>query len=107
VLILGVAYKPDVDDVRESPSLLLIELLQDAGASVDYHDPHVPGLEPGFDMVSVELNGEALAACDCVIIATAHSCFDAQQILCHAPLIVDTRNFLGGLDDPDGKIVRA
>ncbi len=97
VCVLGVAYKRDVDDMRESPSLELMELLFDRGAVVSYNDPHVPKLPRvrrrfSQDMVSVELTPEFLAAQDCVLIATDHTAYDYDFIVEHARLVVDTRN---------------
>jgi UDP-N-acetyl-D-glucosamine dehydrogenase len=98
ILVLGLAYKPDVDDVRESPSFELIELLEELGAKVDYHDPHVPMTHPGRrrDVIrrSIELTPAALTGYDCVLIATHHSAYDWQMIADHGKLIVDTRNAL-------------
>ena len=95
VLVLGLAYKPDVDDIRESPSFELIEKLQALGAHVDYHDPHVPATHKmrhhDLKMHSVELSAEALAGYDCVLVATNHSVYDWQMIADYASLIVDTR----------------
>ncbi len=91
VLLLGVAYKADVGDLRESPSLKLLELLRDEGAVVTYHDPHVPTLtDEGLS--SVDLDAETLAAADCVVIATAHSAVDLALVVEHADLVVDLRN---------------
>ena len=96
VLILGMAYKKDVDDPRESPSFELMELLLAGGAEVTYNDPHVPRL-PRMrhhqvpDMSSL-LTPELLAAQDCVLIATDHSAYDYEFIVRHAALVVDTRN---------------
>jgi UDP-N-acetyl-D-glucosamine dehydrogenase len=110
VLIVGVAYKKDVDDLRESPSLKLIELLQQRGARVDYHDPYIPVLprtrRHHFDLHSVPLTPENLAAHDLVIIATDHSCLDYQQIITHAPLVVDTRHAING-EVNSNKLIRA
>src|SRR5688572_23735295 len=96
ILVLGLAYKPDVDDVRESPSFELIEKLEHLGANVDYHDPHVPQTHKmrhhDLHMKSIELTPEALKRYDCVLIATHHSAYDWQMIADNAPLIVDTRN---------------
>ena len=104
VLVLGLAYKPDVDDIRESPSFELIEQLQDMGAHVDYHDPHVPATHKmrhhDLGMTSVELTPESLAGYDCVLVATNHSAYNWQMIADHAKLIVDTRN---ALQDVQGK----
>jgi UDP-N-acetyl-D-glucosamine dehydrogenase len=90
VLILGVAYKPDIGDMRESPALKLISLLQNAGADVSYHDPHVPRFsEHGLDMESVPLDP---AAYDVVVIVTDHRAVDYKQLVEDASLVVDLRN---------------
>ncbi len=111
VLILGAAYKQDVDDMRESPSLRLIELLQSHGAEVDYNDPHIPKLPPlrhyAFDMKSVPLTAKSLAGYDCVVVATAHSAYDYDFIVKHAPLVVDTRNATKAVTKGREKIVKA
>jgi UDP-N-acetyl-D-glucosamine dehydrogenase len=91
VLLLGMAYKTDVGDLRESPSLKLLELLRDEGADVSYHDPHVATL-PEEGLSSVSLDAETLAATDCVVIATAHSALDLSLVVEHADLVVDLRN---------------
>jgi UDP-N-acetyl-D-glucosamine dehydrogenase len=97
VLVLGVAYKKDVDDLRESPSLKLMQLLAERGARVDYNDPYFPALHKmrHYDysaMRSVELTPQALASYDCVLIATNHSAYDYAAIVEAAPLVVDSRN---------------
>ncbi|HUN23120.1 MAG TPA: nucleotide sugar dehydrogenase [Anaerolineales bacterium] len=93
VLVLGVAYKRDVSDVRESPALDVIEQLEERGAHVTYNDPYVPYLGiDGFDMHSVELSAETLGNADCVLLITDHSNYDWQDILSKAKLVVDTRN---------------
>jgi UDP-N-acetyl-D-glucosamine dehydrogenase len=98
ILALGVAYKPDVDDVRESPALEIIRRLEARGARVSFHDPFVSSLrEEGLDTPRVELTADALAAADCVVIATDHSCYDWDWIREHARTIVDTRYALGPL----------
>jgi UDP-N-acetyl-D-glucosamine dehydrogenase len=114
VLVLGVAYKPDVDDLRESPALKIIELLQARGAEVSYSDPHVPSLQArrlrGYGTIplsSVELTREALAATDCVVIATNHSLYDYPAIVAAAPLVVDTRNATQRVTAGREKIVKA
>jgi len=107
VFILGVAYKPDIDDLRESPALDVIHLLQEKGAEVSYHDPFIPHLDyDGLLMTSVPDLLEAVHAADCVAIITNHQAYDYQAILDQAQLIVDTRNALGksGKDNP--KVVR-
>jgi UDP-N-acetyl-D-glucosamine dehydrogenase len=96
ICVLGVAYKKDVDDARESPAFILIELLQKSGAIVSYNDPHIPRLPRTrhfrVAMDSSPLTAEFLATQDCVLIATDHSSYDYDFIVRHAPLIVDTRN---------------
>ncbi|MCA9901030.1 MAG: nucleotide sugar dehydrogenase [Ardenticatenaceae bacterium] len=95
VLLLGVAYKPNVADVRESPALDIIHLLQAQGAEIAYHDPHVPSLSlDDFTAESVPLTAVSLQNADCVVIVTNHAAFDYDLITQHAPLIVDTRNAL-------------
>jgi len=91
ILLLGVAYKPNISDMRESPSLKLLELLRKEGALVNYHDPHVPDL-PGVRLSSVELTPETIAAADCVVIATDHRAVDLDLVVQHARLVVDLRN---------------
>jgi UDP-N-acetyl-D-glucosamine dehydrogenase len=96
-LLIGVAYKKDISDARESPALKIMELLEKRGAVVSYHDPYVPEItlpNPGAKLQSVPLTDEALAGADCVIIATDHSAIDYQLVADQAPLIVDTRNVL-------------
>ena len=98
VLVLGVAYKADIGDMRESPALKLIDLLRNAGSDVSYHDPHVPEL-PAYGLSSVELDP---AAYDCVTIVTAHSSIDYGHLVDEAPIVVDLRNATGkrGLASP-------
>lgn len=95
VLVLGIAYKKDVDDMRESPSVKLMEILRDKGADVAYSDPHVPVFpkmrEHHFDLKSVSLNAEAIASYDVVLLATNHKAFNYDLIQKNAKLIVDTR----------------
>ncbi len=97
ICLLGMSYKKDVDDPRESPSFVLMESLLGRGADLTYNDPHVPRL-PRMrhhhvpDMASTELTAEFLRSQDCVLIATDHSAYDYDFIVEHAPLIVDTRN---------------
>ena len=107
VFILGVAYKPDIDDLRESPALDVIGLLQQKGSQVSYHDPYIPSLhDDEFEMDSVPDLLPAVRAADCVVIITDHSDYDYDAIQAAADCIVDTRNALGqaGRDDP--KVVR-
>ena len=97
IAILGVAYKKDVDDPRESPSFKLLELLQARGANLSYNDPHIPTLPSMLhftvpDLTSEELTSEYLSSQDCVVIATDHSSYDWDFIVEHASLVIDTRN---------------
>ena len=93
ILILGMAYKRDIEDVRESPSLDILRLLQHKGADVSYHDPYVPELrEDGQEMRSVQLTEDVLASSDCVVITTDHQVVDYAFVVQHAVLVVDTRN---------------
>jgi len=111
ILVLGLAYKPDVDDVRESPSFEIIEKLQELGAKVDYNDPHVPSTHKmrhhDLQMKSVKLTPARLASYDCVVIATHHQAYDWQWISDHSELIVDTRNALRNIKGKRGHIVNA
>ena len=93
ILVLGVAYKPDVSDVRESPALDVIHLLQTRGAEVSYHDPFVPDLTAdGVALRTIELSDAALESADCVVIITHHRVYDWARVAAHSRLIVDTRN---------------
>lgn len=93
VLVMGVAYKPNVKDVRESPALDIIALLQEMGAEVTYHDPHVPTLAEGeLKLESIQVSPATIRAADCVVIVTDHKVTDLSQITSNAKLIVDTRN---------------
>ncbi|MBP6016176.1 MAG: nucleotide sugar dehydrogenase [Candidatus Promineofilum sp.] len=93
ILVLGVAYKRDVGDVRESPALDVIHLLRERGADVAYNDPHIPTVQfDGYRLESKELTAEALAAADCVVVVTDHSAYDWSWIAAHTRLLVDTRN---------------
>ena len=109
ILVLGIAYKKDIDDLRESPSLRIIELLKHKGAVVDYHDPYFPHLPKmrNYDlgMAAVELTAEALASYDAVVIVTDHSSYDYAAIVRHARLVVDTRNATKEVEEHRDKIV--
>ena len=95
VLVLGVTYKPDVNDIRESPALEILEMLERKGASVSYTDPFTPQLALGSAKLSaVDATAETIAAADCVVILTNHSSFDYEVIAERATLVVDTRNAL-------------
>jgi UDP-N-acetyl-D-glucosamine dehydrogenase len=109
ILILGLSYKKDIDDVRESPSLKLITLLRKKGAKLDYNDPHVPQThkmrEYDLKMKSVPLTEKNLKKYDCVLISTDHSSYDYKFIVRHSRLVVDTRNATAGIKSK--KIVKA
>ncbi len=111
MLILGLAYKKDGDDVRESPSLKLMELFKELGADVDYNDPYIPSpprlRKYRLDRGSVALTRETLGAYSCVVIATDHSLYDRDFIAEHARLIIDTRNMMRNANGNAAKIVKA
>lgn len=98
ILVVGLAYKKNVDDMRESPSLHLIHLLQERNATVDFHDPHIPVVpttrdHPEFSgLKSVKLTPKTIGSYDCVLISTDHDAVDYEELARHAPLIIDTRN---------------
>jgi UDP-N-acetyl-D-glucosamine dehydrogenase len=106
VLILGVAYKRDIDDLRESPALTIIELLQHEGAQVSYHDPYFPFIGKGrkYDLQMKRAELEQLEKYDCIVIVTDHSDYDYKKIVHEAQLVVDTRNATKGIISP--KVVR-
>ena len=106
VLVLGVSYKRDIDDMRESPALDVMRLLEERGATVDYHDPHVPVFrEEGHERRSVPMTAAALAAADVVVIITDHKAVDYAEIVRHASLVVDTRNALAKLAPARARVV--
>jgi len=112
ITLLGMAYKKDVDDPRESPGFELMKLLMHKGAVVQYNDPYIPTLPsmrhyPQLRMSSQELTADYLRSCDCVLIATDHSAYNWSWIAQHASLIVDTRNAMKGVVAPKAKIVQA
>jgi len=112
VLVLGLAYKKDVDDVRESPSVTLMELLAERGAKVSYHDPYIPVAKPMREhdiahLRSVPLTPATLKAADCVLISTDHSSVDYDLVCKHAPLVVDTRNATGQKKRAKSRVVKA
>lgn len=111
ILVLGLSYKPDIDDVRESPSFELIEKLEELGARVDYNDPHVPRTHRmrryDLKMESVPLTPQALADYDCVVVSTHHSAYDWQMVADNAKLIVDSRNAMKGVKGRREHIVSA
>jgi UDP-N-acetyl-D-glucosamine dehydrogenase len=107
VLVLGVAFKSNVDDTRHSPAETIIKLLREKGIeTIRYHDPHVPSFEVSEDgesveIPSVELTPEVLQAHDATVIVTDHDAFDSHLVAEHAPAIVDTRNALDDVTDPE------
>jgi len=111
ILMLGMAYKKNVDDMRESPSLRLMELLEQKGAVVDYHDPYIPKIPQTrrykYDKESVPLTPETLARYDVVLIVTDHDNVDYELVVKHAQLVVDTRNATRDVKDGREKIVKA
>jgi UDP-N-acetyl-D-glucosamine dehydrogenase len=111
VLVLGLAYKKDIDDVRESPSIELIEILKEKGAKVDYNDPYVPMThkmrEHNLKMRSKPLSAKMLRGYDIVLISTDHSCYDYKWIVKNAKMVIDTRNATANVKSGRNKIVKA
>jgi UDP-N-acetyl-D-glucosamine dehydrogenase len=106
VLVIGVAYKKNIDDIRESPALDVIRLLEGRGATVTYHDPFIPKFrEDGRDRTSVPLNAAELKRADAVVIVTDHTSIDYQLIVDQAAVVVDTRNATAGVRNPTARIV--
>jgi UDP-N-acetyl-D-glucosamine dehydrogenase len=110
ILVLGVAYKRDVADMRESPALEIIEELQQAGAQVDYHDPHIPHLHKmrrhQLALNSVPLDG-GLSRFDAAVVVTDHAKVDYAAVVSAIPLVVDTRNVYGRIPHPPGRVIKA
>jgi UDP-N-acetyl-D-glucosamine dehydrogenase len=111
VLILGVAYKPNVDDDRESPAFAIMELIENGGATVDYSDPYIPKLKKtrkfSFDKTSVKLTPKNIKGFDAVVIVTNHANVDYKLVEEHAKLILDTRNALQKIGVRNGKIYKS
>lgn len=113
ILVLGLAYKPNVDDERESPSYVLMEMLKSRGAKVSYYDPYVPVIRPTREhghwagTRSVEWKQEVVSAFDCVLVATNHACFNYQELADWAECIVDTRNAMNGYTMKPGQLWKA
>jgi UDP-N-acetyl-D-glucosamine dehydrogenase len=106
ILVLGVAYKKDIDDMRESPALDVIRLLEERGAEVEYHDPFVPKFtENGHAFEGVDLTPERLAAADAVVIVTDHSTVNYQEVVDNAELVIDTRNATRTLKPSKARLV--
>jgi len=107
ILILGVTYKPDIDDIRESPALDVIGLLKNQGAEVTYHDPYIPHISDSpIEMERVENLTEEVRSVDCVVIITNHSSYDYGEILENAHCIMDARNAIGDLGRENPKVHR-
>jgi UDP-N-acetyl-D-glucosamine dehydrogenase len=108
ILFLGIAYKPDIDDARESPALLVMEQVTKKGAKVLYHDPYIAEVtdDHGNHYTGSELTEELIAGADCVVFTTNHSCFDAKRIVEKAKLIVDMRNVVKSVAIEDGKVFK-
>jgi len=101
ILVMGAAYKADIDDLRESPALDILQRLAERGAEVLYHDPYIPRLAVGeLHLESVELSDEMLRESDCVVIVTAHKGLPYDRILAESRLVVDTRNAYKGVSSP-------
>jgi UDP-N-acetyl-D-glucosamine dehydrogenase len=113
VLLLGLAYKPDVDDIRESPTFVLMDLLKVRGAEVAYHDPHVPVIKPTREhghwtgTASVTWNRETISQFDAVLISTAHKAVDYKELAEWARCIVDSRNIMAGVPTKPGQVWKA
>ncbi|HLP75383.1 MAG TPA: UDP binding domain-containing protein, partial [Candidatus Paceibacterota bacterium] len=113
ILVLGLAYKADVDDERESPSYVLMEMLKNRGAQVDYHDPYVPVIKPTREHAhwagtkSVTWNRETISSFDLALIATKHSSVNYRELAQWSPIIVDTRNAMFGVNAGSSRIWKA
>jgi UDP-N-acetyl-D-glucosamine dehydrogenase len=113
ILLLGLAYKANVDDMRESPTFALMDRFQELGAAVCFHDPHVPVVGPTREHMnwagkeSIAWTPENLAAQDAIIIATHHAAFDLPELAARADLIIDTRNAMAGVECEPGQVVKA
>lgn len=113
ILLMGLAYKANVDDMRESPTFALLDLFDELGAEIAYHDPHVPVVGPSREhqkwagKQSMACTAEVLSAQDAVVIATHHAAFDLPLLATHADLIIDTRNAMSGVTTRPGQVVKA
>lgn len=111
ILILGMAYKPDIDDIRETPALKIMDELLEMGAEVDYNDPYVSSIgetrQTHRRPVSIELTEDDLKRYDCAVVITDHSCYDYQWIVDNSDLVIDTRNACSGIERGKEKVVKA
>ncbi len=107
ILIAGIAYKRDINDVRESPALDIFRILEHKGANLFYNDPYIPHFsEDDIDQSSTELSAELLDSMDCTVLVTNHSSYDYQWMIEHSKIFVDTRNVTNGLSDPNNVVVK-
>ena len=111
ILTLGISYKADMDDTRESPGLELLDILRSKGAEIYYNDPFVPKIQKfrkyDFDLESRELTEELLSSMDAVLITTNHSAYDYDWIVKHSQLVIDTRNATRDVKNNREKIIKA
>jgi len=112
VLLLGMAYKPDIDDYRETPALKVMKKLVERGALVDYNDPYIPAIpsstrQTDMQPVSVDLSEEMLSGYDCAVVITNHACYDYQWIVSNSNIVVDTRNACVAVEDGKEKVFKA
>jgi UDP-N-acetyl-D-glucosamine dehydrogenase len=113
VLLIGLAYKPNVDDPRESPSFVLMDLLKERGADVSYFDPHIPVIGPMREHAawtgtrSVAWDGKSIGAFDATVIATAHDAVNYKELADWSECIIDTRNAMADFNTPPGKVWKA
>jgi UDP-N-acetyl-D-glucosamine dehydrogenase len=111
ILVLGVAYKKNVDDARESPALAIMDLLQKKGAAILYHDPYIPALphfrKYYFKLKSSPLTKRLVHKIDAAVVVTDHSCIDYSWVVKYAPLVIDTRNVTKGMKRWKNKIIKA
>jgi UDP-N-acetyl-D-glucosamine dehydrogenase len=113
ILLMGLAYKANVDDMRESPTFALLDGFQRLGAEVSFYDPHVPVVGPTREHMnwagarSVEWSEETIRAQDCIVISTHHAAFDLAQLAAWSDLIIDTRNAMASVTTPEGLVIKA
>ncbi|OYV06558.1 MAG: UDP-N-acetyl-D-glucosamine dehydrogenase, partial [Verrucomicrobiales bacterium VVV1] len=113
VLILGLAYKANVDDMREAPTFELLDRFKSLGAQVDFHDPHISVVGPTREHMawagkeSVAWSPEILSSYDCIVISTHHAAFNLTELATSADLIIDTRNAMASIDTREGQVLKA
>ncbi len=106
IFVLGVSYKKDIGDTRESPALDIIKLLIQKGAVISYNDPFVPGLSDYNDLKNIEIEENVIREADCILITTDHIIYDYEWIVDKAQLVIDTRNATKGVNDGTGKVIK-